>query len=173
MSGGNERFWYANRKSRIEVSNMVATLAGSAGFGTATVGSMAFGSFSNGKDMAVHLGFETFTYGGYTFHMKDYKLLNDAALLGNASAGFYKGVVFPSATYTDPKTGQTSAMLSISEKSYGDGTGRGMEEWVNGAAKGIYNNDDGFDGLLFNKRSEFALVAKGMNNIALIKGATS
>ena len=63
-------------------------------------------------------------------------------------------------------------MLEISEKAYG-GYNRGMEEWVTGAANGVYNHSDGFDGLLFNKRCETALVVKGANNIALVKGATA
>ena len=33
-------------------------------------------------DMAVKLGFKSFTRGGYTFHKHDWKLLNDPTLVG-------------------------------------------------------------------------------------------
>ena len=172
ISGGDQRIFFANRSQRLIVDDMVASLNGAAGFGTGVNGAPSFGAFSNGQEMAVKLGFSSFTRGGYTFHMKDYKLLNDTELLGNSLANYYKGIIFPLATYSDPKTGQVSSMLEISEKAYGD-YNRGMEEWVTGAANGVYNHSDGFDGLLFNKRSESALVVKGANNIALIKGSAS
>ena len=35
-----------------------------------------FGAFNNDADMAVNLGFKSFTRGGYTFHKHDWKLLN-------------------------------------------------------------------------------------------------
>ena len=172
ISGGDQRIFFANRAQRLAVDDMVASLNGAAGFGTSTAGSPTFGAFSNGEEMAIKLGFSSFTRGGYTFHMKDYKLLNDPTLLGNSLAGYYKGIIFPLATYSDPKTGQASSMLEISEKAYGS-YNRGMEEWVTGAANGVYNHSDGFDGMLFHKRSETALVVKGANNIALVKGATA
>lgn len=172
MSGGDQRIFFAARKQRLQIDDMVASLNGAAGFGMGVLGAPSFGAFSNGQDMAVKLGFTSFTRGGYTFHMKDYKLLNDPTLLGNSIAKYYKGVIFPLATYSDPKTGQVSSMLEISEKAYGS-YNRGMEEFVIGAANGVYNHSDGFDGLLFHKRSESALVVKGANNIALIKGSTT
>lgn len=172
ISGGDQRIFFANRMQRLAIDDMVASLNGAAGFGTGVNGAPSFGAFSNGEEMAVRLGFSSFTRGGYTFHMKDYKLLNDVTLLGNSLANYYKGIIFPLASYSDPKSGQVSSMLEISEKAYG-GYNRGMEEWVVGAANGVYNHSDGFDGMLFHKRCETALVVKGANNIALIKGATA
>ena len=37
---------------------------------------------NNDSDMAVKLGFKSFTRGGYTFHKHDWKLLNDPTFVG-------------------------------------------------------------------------------------------
>ena len=49
----------------------------------------SYGAFNNDKDMAVNLGFKSFSRGGYTFHKHSWKLLNDPTLLGTYCNGWF------------------------------------------------------------------------------------
>ena len=74
----------------LAIDDMVASLNGAAGFGSGGVsvmgeptnGPQAYGAFSN-ADQAVTLGLNH-SLGGYTFHNKSWKLLNDPTLLGGS-----------------------------------------------------------------------------------------
>ena len=65
---------YLNRKQDLAIDDMLA-----AGIATQVTAGLAgqFGAFNNDADLAVKLGFKSFTRGGYTFHKHDWKLLND------------------------------------------------------------------------------------------------
>jgi hypothetical protein len=155
---------YANTAELLEIDDMVASLNGAAGFATGgpTVGAGAFGAFAN-ADQAVKLGFQSFTRGGYTFHKKPWKLLNDPTLLGSSS---YKGVMIPLTSVIDPKSGERAAALEMNYKAV-NGYSREMEHWMTGSILGVSNTNE--DSLQFNYRSECNLVTRAANQHVLIK----
>ena len=75
----SEYAMYLNRKQDLAIDDMLAQ-----GIATGVTAGLAgqFGAFNNDADMAVKLGFKSFTRGGYTFHKHDWKLLNDPTLMG-------------------------------------------------------------------------------------------
>ncbi len=153
---------YANTAELLEIDDMVASLNGAAGFTTGTTGAAAFGAFAN-ADQAVKLGFQSFTRGGYTFHKKPWKLLNDPTLLGGSS---YKGVMIPLTSVIDPKSGERAAALEMNYKAV-NGYSREMEHWMTGSILGVSNTNE--DSLQFNYRSECNLVTRAANQHVLIK----
>ncbi|TSE11277.1 hypothetical protein [Aquimarina algiphila] len=44
-----------------------------------------YGVFNNSKDLAIHLDFESFSRNGISFHLTDWKLLNDPTVMGGAN----------------------------------------------------------------------------------------
>jgi hypothetical protein len=130
-----------------------------------------FGAFNNNPNMAVTLGFKSFTRGGYTFHKKDWKLLNDPTMGGTfastKAAGAIRGAMTPLSTVADAKTGERSPSLEMVYKSAG-GYSRDIEHWVTGGGVLGYNTD-GDDLAKFHYRSEVALVTRAANQHVLIK----
>ena len=155
---------YGDTAQMLAFDDVVASLNGAAGFasGGPTVGAGAFGAFSN-ADQAVTLGFKSFTRGGYTFHNKSWKLLNDPTLLGGS--GFH-GVMIPMTSVIDPKSGARAAALEMNYKAV-DGYSREMEHWMTGSILGVTNTND--DSLQFNYRSECNLVTRAANQHVLIR----
>ena len=155
---------YGNTTQMLAIDGMVASLNGSAGFSTngVTTGSAAFGSFAN-ADQAVKLGFKSFGRGGYTFHNKSWKLLNDPTLLGGSA---YNGVMIPMTSVIDPKSGERAAALEMNYKAV-NGYSREMEHWMTGSILGVSNTNE--DSLQFNYRSECNLVTRAANQHVLIK----
>ena len=129
-----------------------------------------YGAFNNSADMAINLGFKSFTRGGYTFHKKDWKLLNDPTMGGSYVAkvtGAVRGAMTPLSTVADAKTGERSPSLEMVYKSAG-GYSRDIEHWVTGGGVLGYNTD-GDDLAKFHYRSEVALVTRAANQHVLIK----
>ncbi len=95
---------YVNTTQDLLLDDMIAN-----GYGSNTTGGIAgsYGSFNNDRDMALNLGFKSFTRGGYTFHKHSWKLLNDPTLLGNddVAQNLVAGVAIPLAKVADPKNG--------------------------------------------------------------------
>ncbi len=169
QAGAGEYAWYYDTTQRLKIDDLVA--AAGAGSGLTSGVTEQYGTFDNDKDLAVSLGFKSFSRGSYTFHGHAWKLLNDPTLLAKSGAGntFYKYIMIPMMNTIDAKSEEQFPILQINSKAYG-GYSRDMEYWLNGAANGTYNNDDGFDGLKFNYRCEKNLVARGANNLVLGKG---
>ena len=155
---------YGNTAQMLAIDDMVASLNGASGFasGGPTTGAAAFGAFSN-ADQAVRLGFKSFGRGGYTFHNKSWKLLNDPTLLGGSD---FKGVMIPLTSVIDPKSGSRAAALEMNYKAV-DGYSREMEHWMTGSILGVTNTND--DSLQFNYRSECNLVTRAANQHVLIR----
>lgn len=163
---------YGNTGQMLAIDDMVASLNGAAGFGSGTppaskiadvtTGASAFGAFQN-ADQAVRLGFKSFGRGGYTFHNKSWKLLNDPTLLGGSD---FKGVMIPLTSVIDPKSGSRAAALEMNYKAV-DGYSREMEHWMTGSILGVTNTND--DSLQFNYRSECNLVTRAANQHVLIR----
>ena len=157
---------YVNRHQALKIDDLIA----SAGAGTGiTAGvSSSFGAFNNSKDMAIELGFQSFSRGGYTFHKHDWKLLNEPTLLGASTAGAaeFIGAAIPMSTVVDAKSGDRNPSLEMNYKAT-NGYSREMEHWMTGSILGASN--DTKDLVQFNYRSEISLVTRAANRHVLIK----
>ena len=157
---------YLNRKQDLAIDDMLAS-----GISTGVTAGLAgqFGAFNNSADMAVKLGFKSFTRGGYTFHKHDWKLLNDPTLLGASNK--FQGVMCPLTQIADAKTGIKAPALEMKYKA-SNGYSREMEHWVTGGGVlGHTNNGDlGTDQAVFHYRSEIALCVRAANQHVMIKG---
>lgn len=162
----SEYAMYLNRKQDLAIDDMLAS--GIAGGVTAGLPGQ-FGAFQNSPDMAVKLGFKSFTRGGYTFHKHDFKLLNDPTLLGATNK--FQGVMVPLTTVADARTGIKAPALEMKYKA-SNGYSREMEHWVTGGGvMGHTNNGDaGKDVATFHYRSEVCLLTRAANQHVLIKG---
>ena len=154
---------YVNRTQDLAIDDMLAT-AGMYGNAEAGIAAGTYGAFNNDKNMAIELGFKSFTRGGYTFHKHDWKLLNDPTLLGASSK--FLGAAIPLATVVDAKSGDRNPSLELNYKA-SNGYSREMEHWITGSILGA--NTNGEDAAQFNYRSEVALVTRAANRHALIK----
>lgn len=156
---------YLNRQFELDIDDLLAQ-----GIATQTTAGLAgqFGAFNNDPDMAIKLGFQSFSRGGYTFHKHSWKLLNDPTLLGTSD---YKGAMVPMAQVTDAKTGAKAPALEMNYKA-ANGYSREMEHWVTGGNVLGYNNngDSGNDTATFHYRSECNLVVRGANQHVVLKG---
>ena len=154
---------YGNTEQMLKLDDMIAQGASAAT--AVTNGAAAFGAFQNDPQAAVRLGFSSFRRGGYTFHNKSWKLLNDPTLLGG-TAGVFKGVMIPLTTVVDPKTGNRAAALEMNYKA-ANGYSREMEHWMTGSILGVTNTNS--DSLQFNYRSECNLITRAANQHVLIR----
>ena len=162
----SEYAMYLNRKQDLAIDDMLA-----GGIATGVTAGLAgqFGAFNNDADMAVKLGFKSFTRGGYTFHKHDWKLLNDPTLLG--ASNYLQGAMVPMSQVADARTGVKAPALAMYYKE-ANGYNREMEHWVTGGGVlGHTNNGDaGADVATFHYRSEVALLTRAANQHVLIKG---
>ena len=165
QGSANEYAMYVDLATSLDIDDMLA-----GGIATATTAGLAgqFGAFNNDVDMAVQLGFKSFTRGGYTFHKHDWRLLNDPTLLG-ASGHNFAGVMCPMSKVADAKTGKKSYALEMNFKE-ANGYSRDVEHWVEGGGVlGFATNDQ--DVAKFHYRSEAALVTRAANQHVLLKSA--
>lgn len=160
QGGAAEYALYVNRAVDLAIDDMVAN-----GISAGTTAGIAgqFGAFNNDKDMAVELGFRTFSRGGYTFHKHDFKLLNDPTLLAESD---FAGVMIPMAQVADAKTGEKAPALEINYKAT-NGYSREMEHWLTGSILGASNATE--DSVQFNYRSECNLITRAANRHVLLK----
>ena len=162
----SEYAMYLNRKQDLAVDDMLAS-----GIATSVTAGLAgqFGAFNNDADMAVKLGFKSFTRGGYTFHKHDWKLLNDPTLLG--ASNYLQGAMIPLTNVTDARSGAKAPALAMYYKE-ANGYSRELEHWVTGGGVlGHSNNGDaGRDTATFHYRSEIALCTRAANQHVIIKG---
>lgn len=162
---------YVNTDQSLALDDML-----SKGIATQVTAGLAgqFGAFGNSADMAVQLGFKSFTRGGYTFHKKTWKLLNDPTLMAADSAiatNLAAGVCIPLTTVADPKSGNRAPALEMNYKA-SNGYSREMEHWVTGGGVLGFTNDTK-DTARFHYRSECNLVTRAANQHILIKGASA
>ena len=123
---------YVNTQQSLLIDDMVSAGGASSKAGIAGVTS-SYGAFQNSADMAVQLGFNSFSRGGYTFHKHSWKLLNDPTLLGGSFTGnadiagnLTAGVMVPLSTVVDPRSGERAPSLELNYKAAG-GYSREME----------------------------------------------
>jgi len=157
---------YLDRRTSLDIDDMLAN-----GIATQNTAGLPgqFGAFNNDADMAVKLGFKSFSRGGYTFHKHDWKLLNDPILAGGMTAAEYRGAMVPMASYADPKTGVSAPALEMLYKE-SNGYSRELEHWVTGGAV-IGNKTDDSDVAKFHYRSECQLVTRAANQHVILRGA--
>ena len=157
---------YVDRRTSLDIDDMLAN-----GIATQNTAGLPgqFGAFNNDADMAVKLGFASFSRGGYTFHKHDWKLLNDPVLVGGMDAAEYRGAMCPLASYADPKTGEKAPALEMLYKE-SNGYSRELEHWITGGAV-IGNKTDDSDVAKFHYRSECALVTRAANQHVILRGA--
>ena len=164
----SEYAMYVNRKQDLAIDDMLA-----AGIATGVTAGLPgqFGAFQNSADMAVQLGFKSFTRGGYTFHKHDWRLLNDPTMLGAGSTNYIQGAMVPLRTVNDARSGASVPALSMHYKE-ANGYSREMEHWVTGGGVLGHNNngDLGTDQAVFHYRSEIALCVRAANQHVMIKG---
>jgi len=156
---------YLNRKQDLAIDDMLA-----AGIATQVTAGLAgqFGAFNNDADLAVQLGFKSFTRGGYTFHKHDWKLLNDPTLAGASTK--IQGAMCPMTQVVDPRSGAKAPALEMNYKA-SNGYSREMEHWVTGGGiMGHTNGDAGKDVMTFHYRSEINLITRAANQHVLIEG---
>jgi len=156
---------YLNRKQDLAIDDMLA-----AGIATQVTAGLAgqFGAFDNDADLAVKLGFKSFTRGGYTFHKHDWKLLNDPTLAGASTK--IQGAMCPMTQVVDPRSGAKAPALEMNYKA-SNGYSREMEHWVTGGGiMGHTNGDAGKDVMTFHYRSEINLITRAANQHVLIEG---
>jgi len=156
----SEYAMYVDNKTSLAIDDMLAHgLATTAALSNGLPGQ--FGAFNNDRDMAVQLGFKSFTRGGYTFHKHDWKLMNDPQLLGAFSSKPYRGAMVPMTQVADAKTGVKSPALEMNYKET-NGYSRELEHWVEGGGVlGFKTNDE--DVAKFHYRSECNLITRAAN----------
>lgn len=155
---------YVDTATSLAIDDMLA-----AGIATQTTAGLPgqFGAFQNSADMAVNLGFKSFTRGSYTFHKHGWKLLSDPTLLGAFTTKPYKGAMVPMATVADAKTGVKAPALEMNYKEV-NGYNREMEHWVEGGGVlGFATNDQ--DVAKFHYRSEANLITRAANQHVVLK----
>ena len=160
---------YLNRTQDLAIDDLLAN-----GIATQVTAGLSgqFGAFNNSSDMAVELGFKSFTRGGYTFHKHDWKLLNDPTLLGGVTGSVaVQGAMVPMTQVVDPRSGIKSPALEMNYKA-ANGYSREMEHWVTGGGVLGFNNngDTGKDSATFHYRSEINLITRAANQHVLLKG---
>jgi len=127
-------------------------------------GGAQWGAFNNSKDMALNLGFSSFTRAGYTFHKKNYDLFNDRGMGG--SLGYRtKALFIPAGVSKDPKSGDSLPALSMRYRE-ANGYSRKMEHWLTGSAV-LKNPTDTEDALRCHYRTERGLQVYGANRFMI------
>ncbi len=159
----SEYAMYVNRTQDLAIDDMLAT-----GLSSAVTAGLPgqFGAFQNSPDMAVQLGFKSFTRGGYTFHKHDWKLLNDPTLLGASTK--FMGAMVPLTQVTDPRTGTKAPALELNYKE-SNGYSRELEHWVRGG--GVFGHNELSEDIAeMHYRSEIALITRAANQHVALKG---
>ena len=160
----HEYAMYVDTKTSLSIDDMLAS-----GIATQNTAGLAgqFGAFQNSPDMAVQLGFKSFTRGGYTFHKHGWKLMSDPTLLGAYTTKPVKGAMVPLANVTDAKTGMKAPALEMNYKE-ANGYSRELEHWVEGGGVlGFKTNNK--DTAKFHYRSECNLITRAANQHVLLK----
>lgn len=125
----------------------------------------SFGTFGNDKDMAVNMGYNSFTRGGYSFHKKTYDLFNHPSL-GTALNKAGDGIIIPMDSQRDARGGDMIPSLRVRYKAV-PGYSREMEHWLTGSAV-LANKTNDVDNLQCNYRTERGFEGFGANRFVHI-----
>jgi hypothetical protein len=103
-------------------------------------GAVSYGAFNFSQDAAVNMQFSSFKRGNYVFHKKTYDALNYQKGLGAAGQEFPDiAMVIPADNVAEGKTKMSVPSLRMNYLQGSNGYSRDYEEWLTGAANGIYN----------------------------------
>ena len=160
--GAKEMALYAGINLSLDIDDLLAAQ------GAYAAGGANYGTFANSKDMALNLGFNSFSRGGYTFHKKTYDLFNRPDLLG--AAGFkYNGygMCIPMDSQRDARSGEKIPSLRMRYKA-ANGYSREMEHWLTGGAI-LQNKTSDVDELRCHYRTERGFEGFAPNRFLLFK----
>jgi hypothetical protein len=169
-----ENALFVNRDMSFDIDDMLATLNGFNGTGSAN--SASFGLFDNDTNMALNLGFSGFRR-GYDFYKSDWKYLNDPTMRGGLSAattsglnGTISGLLVPagSTTVYDQVMGKNAKrpFLHVRYRK-SDAEDRKYKTCITGSAGGATNSD--LDAMEVNFLSERCVCTLGANNFVLFR----
>lgn len=122
-----------------------------------------YGAFNNSADMALNLGFTSFTKGGYTFHKKTYDLFNQRGMAG--TLGYRKRALFMPAGMSKAPNGVNLPSLQIRYRE-ANGYSRKMEHWLTGSAV-LQTPNSTEDVLKCHYRTERGLQVYGANRFMI------
>ena len=160
--GAKENALYAGINLSLDIDDLLASQS------AVSAGGANYGTFNNSKDMAINLGFNSFTRGGYTFHKKTYDLFNHPKLLGASGMNFPGyGMVIPMDTRRDAKSGESIPSLRLRYKAV-PGYSREMEHWLTGSAV-LKNKTNTTDNLQSHYRTERGFEGFAANRYLLLK----
>lgn len=160
--GAKEMALYAGINLSLDIDDLLASQ------GAYAAGGANYGTFANNKDMALNLGFNSFTRGGYTFHKKTYDLFNRPDLLGGTGFSYNGyGICIPMDTQKDAKSGESIPSLRMRYKA-ANGYSREMEHWLTGSAV-LQNKTSEKDELRCNYRTERGFEGFAPNRFLLFK----
>jgi len=160
--GAKEYAMYSGINLSLDIDDLLASQ------GAYAAGGANYGAFQNSKDMALNLGFNSFTRGGYTFHKKTYDLFNHPRLLGATGFNYNGyGVCIPMDMQKDAKSGDSIPSLRIRYKA-ANGYSRDMEHWLTGSAV-LANKTNTKDVLQSHYRCERGFEGFAANRYMLIK----
>ena len=160
--GAKEMALYAGINLSLDIDDLLAAQ------GAYAAGGANYGTFANNKDMALNLGFNSFTRGGYTFHKKTYDLFNRPDLLGADGFKFNGyGMCIPMDNQRDARSGESIPSLRMRYKA-ANGYSREMEHWLTGSAV-LQNKTNETDELRCNYRTERGFEGFAPNRFLLFK----
>ena len=160
--GAKEMALYAGINLSLDIDDLLAAQ------GAYAAGGANYGTFANNKDMALNLGFNSFSRGGYTFHKKTYDLFNRPDLLGAATFKYNGyGMCIPMDSQRDAKSGESIPSLRMRYKA-ANGYSREMEHWLTGGAI-LQNKTSEVDELRCNYRTERGFEGFAPNRFLLFK----
>jgi hypothetical protein len=160
--GSKEMALYAGINLSLDVDDLLASQ------GAYAAGGANYGTFANNKDMALNLGFNSFSRGGYTFHKKTYDLFNRPDLLGGTGFNYNGyGMCIPMDSQKDAKSGEKIPSLRMRYKA-ANGYSREMEHWLTGSAV-LQNKTNTMDELRCNYRTERGFEGFAPNRFLLFK----
>ena len=133
-------------------------------------GGISYGAFNGAEEIAVAMGFKSFTRGGYTFHKKTYTPFTHLPMLGASGFDYAgMGMVIPGGNGKDAKSGASIPSLRIRYKA-AEGYSREMEHWLTGSA-GLAQATSDVDELRCHYRTERGFEGFGANRFIKISRA--
>ena len=160
--GAKEMAMYAGINLSLDIDDLLAAQ------GAYAAGGANYGTFQNNKNMALNLGFNSFTRGGYTFHKKTYDLLNHPKLTAHTGSNYPGwGICIPMDMQKDAKSGEKIPSLRMRYKA-ANGYSREMEHWLTGSAV-LQNKTETQDRLKSHYRTERGFEGFAANRYMLIK----
>lgn len=163
QGGASEYAWFQNTNGCTNFSNLVSQAQGGE--------QPSYGAFQNsgasGEEMAINLGFKSFSRSGRTWHNKKLEVLQNPTWGGQTE--YYKGVMTPLDKVTDAKNSIQVPSLQMFVKSYHGGQRRWKEFFISqSGVNGEYI--DGGDRQTITGRSEYNLVTRAANRHVIQRG---